>query len=75
MSGEKEDNMKLGLEGRSFLVLVSSQGLGKGIAGELAAQGARVMISSRNEAALQKTIRELRSTTDVRNALSPLRPN
>lgn len=46
--------MKLGLEGRSFLVLVSSQGLGKGIAGELAAQGARVMISSRNEARAAK---------------------
>ena len=46
--------MDLGLAGRSFLVLASSRGLGRAIARELAEAGAKVMLSGRSEAALQK---------------------
>ena len=55
--------MDLGLAGRSFLVLASSRGLGRAIARELAAAGAKVMLSGRSEAALQKAAEELRGAT------------
>lgn len=44
--------MDLGLEGKCALVLGGSQGLGLGVARALLAEGARVTISSRSEAAL-----------------------
>jgi 3-oxoacyl-[acyl-carrier protein] reductase len=45
--------MDLGLDGRRALVTAASKGLGRGCAEALAADGARVFISSRNEAALE----------------------
>lgn len=45
--------MDLGIEGRTALVMAASRGIGKGIAGALAREGARVAISSRSEEALR----------------------
>jgi 3-oxoacyl-[acyl-carrier protein] reductase len=42
----------LGIEGRTALVMAASRGIGRGIAGALAREGARVAISSRSEGAL-----------------------
>jgi 3-oxoacyl-[acyl-carrier protein] reductase len=46
--------MDLGIEGRTALVMAASRGIGRGIAGALAREGARVAISSRSEEALQE---------------------
>jgi len=43
----------LGIEGRTALVMGASRGIGKGIAGALAREGARVAISSRSEESLR----------------------
>jgi 3-oxoacyl-[acyl-carrier protein] reductase len=43
----------LGIEGRTALVMGASRGIGRGIAGALAREGARVAISSRSEEALR----------------------
>jgi 3-oxoacyl-[acyl-carrier protein] reductase len=51
--------MDLGIEGRTALVMAASRGIGKGIAGALAREGARVAISSRSEEALQATAAEI----------------
>ncbi|HEY1238292.1 MAG TPA: SDR family oxidoreductase [Solirubrobacterales bacterium] len=51
--------MDLGIEGRTALVMAASRGIGKGIAGALAREGARVAISSRSEEALQATADEI----------------
>jgi len=53
----------LGLNGRVALVAASSRGLGRAIATALAAEGAKVMISARDEAALAQTAGEIRETT------------
>ncbi len=45
--------MDLGLRGKRALVLASSQGLGLGVATALAAEGADIMLSSRNEHRLE----------------------
>jgi 3-oxoacyl-[acyl-carrier protein] reductase len=55
--------MDLGLSGRVAITTASSKGLGKAIARELASEGARVVISSRDEANLRKTAHEISSAT------------
>jgi 3-oxoacyl-[acyl-carrier protein] reductase len=52
--------MDLGLAGRRAVVTGGSKGLGKAIAAELLAEGARVVICSRNEAELEEAAAELR---------------
>jgi 3-oxoacyl-[acyl-carrier protein] reductase len=50
----------LGIEGRAALVMAASRGIGKGIAGALAREGARVAVSSRSEEALRTAAEEIR---------------
>jgi 3-oxoacyl-[acyl-carrier protein] reductase len=52
--------MDLGLAGRRAIVTGGSKGLGRAIAAELLAEGAKVAICSRNEAELEATAAELR---------------
>jgi 3-oxoacyl-[acyl-carrier protein] reductase len=52
--------MDLGLSGRRAVVTGGSKGLGKAIAAELLAEGAEVVICSRNETELEATAAELR---------------
>ena len=47
--------MDLGIEGKVALVVASSKGLGRAAAEELAAEGARVVISARGAEALEET--------------------
>jgi 3-oxoacyl-[acyl-carrier protein] reductase len=49
----------LGIEGRAALVMAASRGIGKGIAGALAREGARVAVSSRSEEALRTAAEEI----------------
>lgn len=51
--------MDLNLQGKAALVAASSQGLGKAIAAQLAAEGVDVMISGRDEEKLQAVQEEL----------------
>ncbi|MBV8969097.1 MAG: glucose 1-dehydrogenase [Verrucomicrobia bacterium] len=51
--------MDLKLQGKVALVTGASKGIGKGIAGALAAEGANVVISARGQAALKTTAAEL----------------
>ena len=51
--------MDLGLRNKSALVLAASKGLGRACAAALAAEGAEVMIGSRDKAQLEKTAAEL----------------
>jgi 3-oxoacyl-[acyl-carrier protein] reductase len=51
--------MDLGIEGRVALVLGASKGIGRGIAGALAAEGARVAVSSRSLGRLEPVVEEL----------------
>jgi 3-oxoacyl-[acyl-carrier protein] reductase len=51
--------MDLGLSGRRAVVTGGSKGLGRAIAAELLAEGAEVVICSRNEAELEATAAEL----------------
>ena len=51
--------MDLGIEGRTALVMAASRGIGKGIAGTLAREGARVAISSRSQEALEAAAEEI----------------
>ena len=55
--------MDLGLYGRVALVAASSRGLGRAIATGLATEGARVMISGRDETSLAETAGEIREDT------------
>jgi 3-oxoacyl-[acyl-carrier protein] reductase len=51
--------MDLGLEGRVALVTGASQGIGRAIAAELVAEGARVAVASRSQDRIDATAREL----------------
>lgn len=55
--------MDLKLNNKVALVLASSKGLGKAIATSLAAEGARVIISSRNQRELTQTAQEIKDLT------------
>lgn len=55
--------MDLGLSGRIALITASSRGLGRAVAEELAAEGARVVISSRDAPALETVAAEIRNDT------------
>ena len=54
--------MDLGLSGRVALITASSRGLGWAVAEELAAEGARVVISSRDAPALETVAAEIRNS-------------
>ena len=55
--------MDLGIAGKVALVTAGSKGLGKGIALELAREGARVAISSRSEEELRRAAAEIGAAT------------
>jgi 3-oxoacyl-[acyl-carrier protein] reductase len=55
----------LGIEGRIALVMGGSRGIGRGIAGALAHEGARVAISSRSEESLRATAGEIEGDVQV----------
>ena len=57
--------MDLELRGKTALVAASSKGLGRAVAAQLAAEGARVMLSSRDEAKLAETAAEIREATNA----------
>ena len=57
--------MDLGIEGRIALVMGGSRGIGRGIAGALASEGARVAISSRSEESLRATASEIEGDVQV----------
>jgi 3-oxoacyl-[acyl-carrier protein] reductase len=50
--------MDLGIDGRVALVMGASKGLGKGVAGALAAEGVKVAIASRSRERLDATVEE-----------------
>src|SRR5215217_5044371 len=51
--------MILGLEGKSFLIGGASRGLGRAVAGQLVAEGARVLLVARDADAIQEVAQEL----------------
>jgi 3-oxoacyl-[acyl-carrier protein] reductase len=55
----------LGIEGKTALVMGASRGIGKGIAGALAREGARVAISSRSGESLQAAAEEIGGEVEV----------
>jgi 3-oxoacyl-[acyl-carrier protein] reductase len=57
--------MDLGLDGRVALVTGASQGIGRAIAAELVAEGARVAVSSRSRERIEATAGELGATAFV----------
>src|SRR4051794_40570830 len=54
--------MDLGIAGRVALVTGASKGIGRGIAAELAAEGARVAVSSRSRERIEATAAEIGAT-------------
>lgn len=58
--------MDLGLEGRTAIVGGSSRGIGRAIARELAAEGANVVLSARDEAGLEAAREDLHRATGAR---------
>ena len=59
--------MDLQLKNKSVIVTASSQGIGRAIAQEFAKEEAKVMISSRNKATLQRITTEIREQTANKN--------
>lgn len=55
--------MDLQLKGKSVVVTAASKGLGRAIAAQFAREGAYVLISSRDEKALNATVREIKEET------------
>jgi 3-oxoacyl-[acyl-carrier protein] reductase len=55
----------LGIDGRVALVMGASKGIGKGIAGALAREGARIAISSRSEESLRAAAEEIDGEVEV----------
>ena len=66
--------MDLGLRGKTALVAAASRGLGRAVAYELAAEGARVMMCARGSEALERARTELAEETgsDVRAVAADL---
>ena len=54
--------MDLGLRGKTAIVAAASRGLGKGVARALAAEGANVVMFSRNPSAIEAAAKEVRSS-------------
>jgi 3-oxoacyl-[acyl-carrier protein] reductase len=59
--------MDLRLQGKSVIVTAASKGLGKASALQFAAEGANVLISSRNEEELKNTVKEIKEATCNQN--------
>ena len=57
--------MDLGLKGKIALVVAASRGLGRAVAEELAAEGATLIICSRNAETINQTAREVMLATDA----------
>jgi 3-oxoacyl-[acyl-carrier protein] reductase len=57
--------MDLGLKGKAALVAASSQGLGFAVAKELAAEGASLVICSRNQQSIDRAAESIRSDTNA----------
>jgi 3-oxoacyl-[acyl-carrier protein] reductase len=57
--------MELGLRGKVALVAASSQGLGRAVAEELAAEGASLILCARSKSGLDKTCDEIRLKSNV----------
>ena len=51
--------MDLGLKDKAFVIGGGSKGLGRGIAQALVAEGARVLLVSRDEESLERAVAEL----------------
>lgn len=58
--------MDLGLSGKGVVVLASSGGIGRGVATELAREGAQVMLFARSEEKLSETAEAIAAETGVR---------
>jgi 3-oxoacyl-[acyl-carrier protein] reductase len=58
--------MDLGLRGKVALVAAASRGLGRAVAAELAAEGASLLLCSRDDAAVQQAAREIGSETGAK---------
>jgi 3-oxoacyl-[acyl-carrier protein] reductase len=55
--------MELGIEGKVALVMGASKGIGRGVAGALAREGARVALASRSRERLEEAVAEIGSGT------------
>jgi 3-oxoacyl-[acyl-carrier protein] reductase len=64
----EDSPVNLGLDGRVALVTGASKGLGRAIAAELAAEGARVAMSSRSQERIEAAARDLDATPFVHDS-------